>query len=613
MGSVATSPPRNLEKITIRFAGDSGDGIQVLGGQFTNTTALAGNDLLTFPDFPAEIRAPAGTIRGVSGFQIQFASNEVFTPGDRPDVLVVFNPAALKVNIGELPPNSAVIVNSDAFEEVDLRKAEYEKNPLEDGSLAKYQVIAVPITELTIRALESAAIPHKDKERAKNFFALGLVCWLFSRPIEPILKFFAAKYGAKNPEVAKANSLALQAGFSYAETRELFSSRYKIAAAATAPGLYRNVSGNEATALGLVAGSLQAGRPLFYGSYPITPATEILQELSRLQNYGVITVQAEDEIAAVCASIGASYAGAIGMTGTSGPGLALKGEAIGLATMVELPLVVVDVQRGGPSTGLPTKTEQADLMQAMYGRHGESPVAVVAPATPAECFDLAYFAVRIAVQYMCPVLVLSDGYLAFGTEPMRIPDLDSMAKIPVRFPTDPKEFAPYRRDEVTLARPWAIPGTPGLEHRVGGLEKAHIRGHISYQQDNHDLMCRLRAAKIQRIVAEVPDVAVHGPEDATTLVLGWGSTYGAIRTAVEEAQKQGEKVARAHLRHLNPFPRNLGDVLRRFRRILIPEINLGQLSFLIRGRYGVDVCGLNRTHARPFRVSEILEAVQEGA
>ncbi len=612
----APSKRQVLEKVTIRFAGDSGDGMQLIGGHFTNTTAVLGNDLATFPDFPAEIRAPAGSLPGVSGFQIQFAASDIHTPGDRPDVLVAFNPAALKVNLPDMPPNSVIIVNTDAFTEVELRKAGYKTNPLEDGSLSKYQLFKVPITDLTIKALNSIKFAEKDhqkKERNKNFFALGMLYWLYNRPLETTLKAIERELAkkAEGPQLIEAAQTALKAGHAYAEAAELFRSQYVIPPARYQPGTYRNINGNTALAIGLVTASRLAGIPLFYGSYPITPASSVLEELSRHKSFGVRTFQAEDEIAAVTAAIGASYAGALGVTGTSGPGVALKSEAINLAVMVELPLIICDIQRGGPSTGLPTKTEQADLLQALFGRNSESPVAVVAPATPAECFDMAIFAARIAVKYMCPVFLLSDGYLANGAEPWRIPDPAQLPKIEVRFRKDPDGFAPYLRDEVTLARDWAVPGTPGLEHRIGGIEKSHIWGNVNYDPENHDFMCRVRAAKIQRIVQDVPDLKVHGPEDATTLVIGWGSTYGAIRAAVEECQQRGLKVARAHLRHLNPFPANLGKVLSRFRKVLVPEMNLGQLLFLLRAKFLVDAKGVNKVQGKPFRVAELIDVIEK--
>jgi 2-oxoglutarate/2-oxoacid ferredoxin oxidoreductase subunit alpha len=606
-----------LDKVTIRFAGDSGDGVQIMGGQFTNTAAVLGNDLSTFPDFPAEIRAPAGTLPGVSGFQVQFSSTEIYTPGDKPDVLVAFNPAALKVNLTDLDANKVVIVNTDSFGEVDLKKASCKTNPLTDGTLDKYQSFKIPITELTLKALESLKFKEKDrpnKERNKNLFALGLLYWLYNRPLDTTIKELEAAFAKKSsPDkpIAQAAVMALKAGFAYAEATELFRSQYEVPAARYEPGTYRNISGNPAIALGLVAASKQSGLPLFYGSYPITPASSVLEELSKFKAFGVKTFQAEDEIAAVCASIGASYAGALAVTGTSGPGVALKSEAINLAVMTELPLVIVDVQRGGPSTGLPTKTEQADLLQAMFGRNSESPVAIVAPCTPADCFDIAIEACRIAIKYMCPVFLLTDGYLANGAEPWKIPAIESLPKIPVKFRTDPEGFAPYLRNEVTLARDWAIPGTPGLEHRIGGIEKSHIQGNVNYDPENHDYMCRIRAAKIARIAQDIPDVEVFGPDDATTLVLGWGSTYGAIRSAVDDCQRRGKKVARAHIRHMNPFPANLGKVLAKYKKVLIPEMNLGQLLFLIRAKFLVDAKGVNKVQGKPFLVSELIDVIEK--
>ena len=623
MTTEATAPKTGrtrevLDSVTIRFAGDSGDGVQQVGGQFTTTSAVFGNDLSTFPDFPAEIRAPAGTLPGVSGFQIQFAAKDIHTPGDAPDVLVAFNPAALLVNIKDMAPNTVVIVNTDSFDEVDLKKAQCTTNPLEDGSLSAFNTFKIPITELTLKALEPVQMTHKDKERCKNYFALGVLYWLYNRPLETTLhhiqdKFGKDKYGKPTPQLVESNSLALKAGWGYAEATELFRSQYEVPPATYAPGKYRNVMGNEALALGLVAAGKLSGLPIFYGSYPITPASDILHDLSKYKNFGVITFQAEDEIAAVTAAIGASYAGALGVTGTSGPGVALKSEAINLAVMVELPLIICDVQRGGPSTGLPTKTEQADLLQALYGRNSESPVCVLAPATPGDCFDMAIQAARIATKYMVPVFILSDGYLANGAEPWKLPKLSDLPKFPVKFQTAPDHFAPYLRDEITLARPWALPGTPGLEHRIGGIEKSHIYGNVSYDPDNHDFMCRIRAAKIQRIVQDVPDAQVHGDPDAKILMLGWGSPYGSITAAVEEARRRGIKVAQVHLRHLNPFPANLGAILKKYPRILVPELNLGQLLMVIRAKFLVDARGLNKVQGKPFKVAELVEAIEQEA
>ncbi len=617
-GSEATAKKREtLDKVVSRVAGDSGDGMQVTGTHFTNTAAVLGNDLATFPDFPAEIRAPAGSLPGVSGFQIQFAATDIHTPGDRPDVLVAFNPAALKVSLKDMPQNSVVIVNTDSFGEVDLKKANCATNPLDDGTLDKYQAYKIPITELTMKALESIKFAEKDrpnKERNKNFFALGILYWLYNRPLETTMAAIEREFAKKSkPDrpIVQAAQMALKAGFAYAEATELFRSQYTVPPAKYEKGTYRNISGNVALALGLVAGAKLANLPLFYGSYPITPASDILHELSNHKNFGVKTFQAEDEIAAVTAAIGASYAGSLGVTGTSGPGVALKSEAINLAVMVELPLVIVDIQRGGPSTGLPTKTEQADLLQAMFGRNSESPVGILAPATPAECFQYAIEAVRFATKYMCPVFLLSDGYLANGAEPWRIPDPSALPKMEVKLRTDPEGWAPYLRNEVTLSRDWAVPGTPGMEHRIGGIEKSHIYGSVNYDPENHEFMCRVRAAKIQRMAQEIPDIKVHGPEDAQTLVIGWGSTYGATRAAVEDCQRRGIKVARAHLRHLNPFPANLGKVLSKFKKILVPEMNLGQLLFLLRAKFLVDAKGVNKVQGKPFRVSELIEVIEK--
>ncbi len=599
-----------LEAVTIRFAGDSGDGMQLTGTQFTATSAIVGNDISTLPDFPAEIRAPAGSLPGVSGFQLNFSSRDIRTPGDEPNVLVAMNPAALKTNLKDLEPGGILVVNTDAFTEGNLKKAGYETNPLEDGSLSGYRLFQIPITTLTLKALEEVNLPHKQQERCKNFYALGLMYWLYDRPLEPTLRWIAEKF-VKMPEVAKANTLALKAGYNYADTTEIFTTHYRVGKARIAPGKYRNITGNEATAIGFITAAQLAGRPLFYGSYPITPASDILQELARHKNFGVKTFQAEDEIAAIGAAIGAAFAGHIGLTGTSGPGLALKSEFIGLAVMTELPIVIIDVQRGGPSTGLPTKTEQADLLQAMCGRNSESPVGVVAPATPADCFHMAIEAVRLATKYMAPVIYLSDGYLGNGSEPWAIPSIDSLPRIEVKFRTDPNGFYPYLRDEKTLARPWALPGTPGLEHRIGGLEKQHITGNVSYDPENHDFMVRLRAEKIARMAQDIPPVEVFGETEGKVLVLGWGSTYGAITTAVERLRERGAPVSSAHLRYLNPFPRNLGKVLSNFETVIIPELNLGQLALLIRARYLVDAISFSKVKGQPFKVAEIVNKVEE--
>jgi len=601
---------QELDRVTIRFAGDSGDGMQLAGLQFTATSAVFGNDVSTMPDFPAEIRAPAGSLPGVSAFQVSFSSYDIYTPGDEPDVLVAMNPAALKTNLPDLIRGGTIIVNADEFTESNLKKAAYETNPLEDASLAGNRLIQVPITTLNHRALENSGLSSQQIERCKNSFALGIMFWLYERPLEPTLRWFEHKF-AKNPAIAQANATSLKTGYHFGETAELFHGHYRVPQAHLPPGTYRNITGNEATALGFLTASRLAGRPLFYASYPITPASDILQELARFKNFGVKTLQAEDEISAVGAAIGAAYGGSLGLTGTSGPGLALKGEAIGLAVMTELPLVIVNVQRGGPSTGLPTKTEQADLLQAMFGRNGECPLAIVAPATPADCFAMAIEAARIALRYMCPVIFLSDGYLANGAEPWRLPDIDSLPKIEVTFRTDPKGFYPYLRDPVTLARPWAIPGTPGLEHRIGGLEKADVIGTVSYDAMNHDLMIRKRAEKIQRIVQDIPPVEVYGDPSGDLLIVGWGSTYGAITHAVKILRERGYRVSSIHLRYLNPMPANVGDILARFGRVLVPEMNLGQLLFLLREKFLIDAEGLHKVQGRPFKVSEIVAKVEE--
>lgn len=599
-----------LDAVTIRFAGDSGDGMQLTGTQFTATSAIIGNDISTLPDFPAEIRAPAGSLPGVSGYQLNFSSHDIRTPGDEPNVLVAMNPAALKMNLKDLEPGGILVVNTDAFVESNLRKAGYETNPLEDGSLSGYRVFKLPITSLTIGALEEAKLPHKQMERCKNFYALGLMYWLFDRPLEPTLKWIDQKF-SKMPEVALANKLAVKAGYNYAETTEIFTTHYRVAKSDIKPGKYRNITGNEATAIGFIAASQLAGRPLYYGSYPITPASDILHELSVHKNFGVKTFQAEDEIAAVGAAVGAAFAGNLGLTGTSGPGLALKSEFIGLAVMTELPIVIIDVQRGGPSTGLPTKTEQADLLQVMFGRNSECPVAVVAPATPSDCFSMAIEAFRIAIKYMTPVVYLSDGYLGNGSEPWEIPSIESLPRIEVKFRTEKAGFYPYLRDERTLARPWAIPGTPGLEHRIGGLEKQHVTGNVNYDPDNHDFMVRLRAEKVARIAQDIPLIEVSGEPEGKVLVLGWGSTHGAITTATEQLRAKGASVSSAHLRYLNPFPRNLGEVLSRFETVIVPELNLGQLALLVRARFLVDAISFSKVKGLPFKVSEIVKKINE--
>ena len=600
-----------LDTVTIRFAGDSGDGMQLTGTQFTNTSAMMGNDISTLPDFPAEIRAPAGSLPGVSGFQLNFSNHEIRTPGDQPNVLVAMNPAALKVNLPDLEEGGTIIVNTDEFTKDNLEKAAYHSNPLEDGALTGYRVHQLPISTLNMNALKGAVeLSRKEMARSKNFFALGVLYWLYDRPLEPTLDWVRAKF-KKNPELVKANEVALKTGYNFAETTEVFTTHYRVKKAVIAPGRYRKITGNEATAIGFVAAAELAGRPLFYGSYPITPASDILHELARHKNFGVKTFQAEDEIAAVCAAIGASFAGHLGLTGTSGPGVALKQEAIGLAVMTELPLVIVNVQRGGPSTGLPTKTEQADLFQAVWGRNGECPAIVIAPATPADCFDMAIESVRLAFKYMVPVFYLSDGYLANGAEPWALPAIEKLPRIDVNFTTDPSNFMPYSRDEATLARPWALPGTPGLEHRIGGIEKQHITGNVNYDPENHHLMVKLRQEKVDRAVADIPAIEVFGDETGKVLVLGWGSTYGSITSAVEKMRNEGKPVSSAHLRHLNPFPKNLGQVLSGFETVIIPEMNLGQLCTMIRARYLVDAVAFSKVKGRPFQIREIIQKVEE--
>ena len=617
--STVIDPPieqaeKNLEEVetvTIRFAGDSGDGMQLTGTQFTNTSAVVGNDISTLPDFPAEIRAPAGSLPGVSGFQLNFSSQDIKTPGDQPSVLVAMNPAALKVNLADLEEGGTIIVNTDSFTPENLKYANYAANPLDDGSVAGYRVHRLPITTLNMNALKGKVeLSRKEIDRSKNFFALGVLYWLYDRPMENTINWIQSKF-AKNPELAKANEIALKTGYNFADTTEVFTTHFTIKKAKIAPGNYRKITGNEATALGFVAASQLAGRPLFYGSYPITPASDILHELARHKSFGVKTFQAEDEIAAVCAAVGASFAGQIGLTGTSGPGVALKQEAIGLAVMTELPLVIINVQRGGPSTGLPTKTEQADLFQAVWGRNGECPAIVVAPATPADCFHMAIEAVRLAFKYMSPVFYLSDGYLANGAEPWAIPNVASLSRIEVKFATDPANFLPYSRDPQTLARPYAIPGTPGLEHRIGGIEKQHITGNVNYDPENHHLMVKLRQEKIDRAASDVPPIEVLGEASGKVLVLGWGSTFGSITSAVEKLQLDGKSVSGAHLRHLNPFPKNLGEVLAGFETIIIPEMNLGQLCTMVRAKYLVDAVPFSKVKGRPFQIREIVRKVEE--
>ena len=599
---------QELNRVIVRFAGDSGDGMQLAGTQFTNTSAIVGNDVSTLPDFPAEIRAPAGTTYGVSGFQLNFSSEEIQTPGDTPDILVAMNPAALKTNLFELKKSGTIIVNINSFDPKSLRLASYGVNPLEDGTLAGYHVVEVPLTDLTNKALEDSGLSSKEIGRSKNFFALGMMYWLYSRPLQPTLDWIKHKF-KNNQLIANANTKALNAGYYFGENTELFTTRYSVEPAKLSKGTYRNISGNEALALGFITASVKSGLPLFLGSYPITPASTILHELSKYKNFGVRTFQAEDEIAAVSAAIGASFSGALAITTTSGPGVALKTEAIGLAVMTELPLIVIDVQRGGPSTGLPTKTEQSDLFQAMYGRNGEAPVAIVAPSTPADCFEMAIEAAKITTKYMVPVLYLSDGYLANGSEPWKIPDPDSIPKIDVKFRTEKEGFKPYSRDE-HLARPWAIPGTPGLEHRIGGLEKANLSGNVSYDPENHEFMVRLRAQKVKNIENDIPDLEVYGDKDAEILVVGWGGTFGTIREAVSRARAKGLKVAQAHFKYLNPFPKNTNEVLHKYKKILCPELNMGQLSRILGAEFVVDITPINKIQGIPFKISEIQEKIE---
>jgi 2-oxoglutarate ferredoxin oxidoreductase subunit alpha len=608
-----------LSRVVIRFAGDSGDGMQLTGDRFTSETAGLGNDLSTLPDFPAEIRAPAGTLPGVSAFQLHFADHDIMTPGDSPNVLVAMNPAALKANLKDLPRGADLIVNTDEFTKRNLEKVGYAANPIEDGSLDAYNVHAVPLTSMTVEALKSFAVSKKDAERAKNMYALGLLCWLYNRPSEGTLEFLRSKF-AKKPDIMNANIAAYEAGWSYGETTEAFSVQYEVAPASMPAGLYRNITGNPALSLGLVAASELSGLPLFLGSYPITPASDILHELSKHKNFGVMTFQAEDEIAGIGAALGAAYGGALAVTTTSGPGVALKSEAIGLAVSLELPLLIVDVQRGGPSTGLPTKTEQSDLLQAMFGRNGEAPVAIIAPQSPSDCFHAAIEAARIAVEYRTPVFILSDGYLANGSEPWLVPDVATLPRFEPDFATGPnhtaadgsEEFWPYLRDPETLARPWAIPGTKGLEHRIGGIEKADGIGTISYDPDNHDKMVRLRQAKIDAVARTIPGITVDDPSEAAkVLILGWGSTFGPIGAACRLVRTAGGSVAQAHIRHLNPFPSNLGEVLKAYDKVIVPEMNLGQLALLLRAKYLVDIVSYNQVRGMPFKSDELAGVITD--
>ncbi|MDP9863395.1 MULTISPECIES: 2-oxoacid:acceptor oxidoreductase subunit alpha [Streptosporangium] len=611
-----TKQVQQLDRVIIRFAGDSGDGMQLTGDRFTAGTAEFGNDLSTLPNFPAEIRAPAGTLPGVSSFQLHFADHDILTPGDAPNVLVAMNPAALKANLGDLPRGADIIANTDEFTKRNLQKVGYDGSPLEDDTLAEWRVHPVPLTSLTVKALEGFELSKKDAERSKNMFALGLLSWLYHRPTEATIQFLETKF-AKKPDIAKANIAAFQAGWNYGETTESFSVSYEVKPAKLAPGVYRNISGNQALAYGLIAASVQSRLPLFLGSYPITPASDILHELSKHKRFGIRTFQAEDEIAGVGAALGASFGGALGVTTTSGPGVALKAETVGLAVTTELPLIVVDVQRAGPSTGMPTKTEQTDLLMAMYGRNGESPLPIVAPATPSDCFDAAIEAARLAVKYRTPVMLLSDGYLANGSEPWKVPSKAELPDIATEFATGPNgedgvTFLPFKRDPETLARPWAIPGTAGLEHRIGGIEKADGTGNISYDPNNHDRMVRLRQAKIDGIAQDIPPLEVDDPDgDARVLVIGWGSTYGPIAAAVRRIRKSGGKVAQAHLRHLNPLPANTGEVLRAYDKVLLPEINLGQLALLLRARFLVDIISYNRVRGLPFKAEELAGVIQD--
>jgi 2-oxoglutarate ferredoxin oxidoreductase subunit alpha len=606
---------QEVDSVTIRFAGDSGDGMQLAGTQFTNASAILGNDISTLPDFPAEIRAPAGTLAGVSGFQVHFSSHEIHTPGDKLNTLVAMNPAALKTNLKDLESGGILIVNTDAFGTGDLHKAGYKTNPLEDGSLKGYRVFRIPINKLNREAVAEVKLSPREADRCKNFFALGLVYWLYERSLEPTLRWIREKF-AKNAAVMEANTRTLKAGYNFGETTETMPVHYRVPPATIKPGTYRKITGNEAVAIGLVSATTIANIPLVYASYPITPASDILHHLADLKRFGVRTIQAEDEIAAIGMAIGASFGGALGVTATSGPGICLKSEAIGLAVITELPVVIIDVQRGGPSTGLPTKTEQADLLQAMYGRNGECPAVIVAPCSPADCFTMIFEAIRLAISYMTPVFFLSDGYLANGAEPWAIPRVEDLPKIVVRHPTQPNSngngeahFLPYKRDE-RLVRQWAIPGARGLEHRIGGLEKEDVTGNVCYDPANHEHMVRTRAQKVADIANDIPELTVNGPAEGDLLVIGWGGTYGSIVTAVQRAQRKGHNVAQAHLRYLNPMPNNTAAVLKRYKKVLVPELNAGQLRMLLRGYFLVDAHGLNKVQGRPFLVSEIEQKIE---
>jgi 2-oxoglutarate ferredoxin oxidoreductase subunit alpha len=606
--SMQVAAPETVESVVIRFAGDSGDGMQLTGTQFTETSALAGNDLATFPDFPAEIRAPAGSLAGVSGFQVHISSNEVFTPGDEPDVLIAMNPAALKANVRDLKKGGTLILDSDQFTDKNLTRVGYAGNPIDDGSLSGFHVHKVDITGMTLKSIEELGLNQRAGVRCKNFFALGLVYWMYSRTLEHTLSWIDAKFPGK-PEIAEANRRALKAGYHYGETVEVFAHTYSVAQADIEPGVYKNISGNEALALGLMAAAELSGLDLFLGSYPITPASDVLHALSKHKHMGVRTFQAEDEIAAAAAAVGAAYTGALAVTTTSGPGMLLKAETVNLALMMELPLIIINIQRGGPSTGLPTKTEQSDLLMSMYGRNGESPVPIIAARSPGDCFYAAIEAARIALTSMSPVILLSDGYIANGAEPWKVPDMAKIAPIPVEFHTDPATYKPYARNE-KLGRPWAIPGTPGLEHRLGGLEKENITGNVSYTPDNHDAMCRLRADKVQRVAETYGPTEIFGDERGDLLVIGWGGTQGAIRAGVKAARERGLKVGHIQLLNLNPLPNDLGDILKRYKRVLVPELNLGQLSLLIRARYLVDARPYTKIQGKPFKESEIFHAIK---
>ena len=610
------TPFKELDSIVIRFAGDSGDGMQLTGTQFTNTSAILGNDISTMPDFPAEIRAPAGTLAGVSGFQVNFSNQDILTPGDSPQVLVAMNPAALKASLSELEEGGTIVVNTDAFTRTNLRKAGYEENPLENESLSRYQVIEVPLTSMNREALkEIESLSNKEKDRSQNFFALGIVFWMFDRPMETTLDWVRKKF-SRRPDVIEANTKALQAGCFFGDTTRTFQHRYRVRPAELSPGTYRKVTGNEAMAMGLVTAAHKMGKPLFYGTYPITPASDILHALAPLRHFDVRTFQAEDEIAAMGSIIGAAFGGAFAVTGTSGPGIALKSEGMGLAIALELPMIIVNVQRGGPSTGLPTKTEQSDLLQALFGRNGESPIVVVAPQSPADCFDIAVEAARLAIRATTPVMILSDGFLANSSEPWLIPNPDDIAPIPVSHPAanangSGEPFLPYAREAETLARPWAIPGTAGLEHRIGGLSKAPLTGNVSYDPMHHQQMVADRAEKIVRLAEFLPEQEVFGPSAGDLLMLSWGGTFGAVRSAVTKAQRNGRSVAHAHIRYLNPLPRNLRDILSRYGQVVVPELNGGQLAFLLRGRFALNIQSFPKMHARPFKISEISEKIEQ--